>query len=45
MVVVDNVVDKVFSLVLSTPLAIYFFSTFNYFTLSSLYVLLNIPIP
>lgn len=34
-----------FSIIFSTPLAIYFFSIFNYFTLSSLYVFLNIQIP
>lgn len=43
--VVNVVIEKSFSVIFSTPLAIYFFSVFNYFTLSSLYVLLNIRIP
>lgn len=34
-----------FSIIFSTPLAIYFFSIFNYFTLSSLYVYLDIRTP
>lgn len=41
----SKIVDSIFSVIFSTPLAIYFFSIFNYFTLSSLYVLLNISIP
>lgn len=43
--VVDDIVDNVFSVVFSTPIAIYFLTTFNYFTLCSFYVLLNMAIP
>jgi len=31
--------------VFSTPVTVFFLSTFNYFTLSSLYILLNIKLP
>ena len=31
--------------VLSTPLAIYFIGFINFFSLSSLYILINFPIP
>jgi hypothetical protein len=43
--VVSSIVDKTFSVIFSSPLAIYFFSIFNYFTFLSLYVLLNMKIP
>ena len=42
---VSSLVDNSFSILFSTPLAAFFLRLFNYFTLNSLYVLLNIPIP
>ena len=39
------VVENSFSFIFSTPLAAFFLSLLNYFTLSSLYVLLDIRIP
>ena len=42
---VGSVVESSFSLIFSSPLAAFFLSLLNYFTLSSMYVLLNIRIP
>ena len=42
---VNVVVENTFSILFSTPLAIFFISLFNYFNLASIYVLLDIPIP
>ena len=47
-----NILDKIMNImqnftlfILSTPLAIYFIGFINFFTLSSLYILINFPIP
>lgn len=37
--------NTITTVVSSVPLSVYFLSFVNYFTLSSLYVLLNFPIP
>jgi len=41
----DTIIDNSFTFVFSSPLALFFLSTFNYFNLSSLYILLNIRVP
>jgi hypothetical protein len=41
----SKAIETGFSILYSTPLTIAFLSTLNYFTLSSLYVLLNIRLP
>ena len=41
----NAVVENSFALIFSSPLAAFFLSLLNYFTLSSLYVLLNIRLP
>lgn len=38
-------IKTVFALTFSSPLAVFFLSLFNYFYLSSLYILLNLKIP
>lgn len=43
--VVDTVLQNSFSILFATPLVGFFFSIFNYFTLLSLYVLVDIRIP
>jgi hypothetical protein len=40
-----NVTNTINTIASSVPFSIYFLSFLNYFTLSSLYVLLNFPIP
>ena len=40
-----SIMQNVSLFILSTPLAIYFIGFINFFTLSSLYILLNFPIP
>lgn len=45
MLTVNEIVQSVFSVIFSSPLAVQFLSLFNYFMLSSLYVLLEIKIP
>ena len=42
---VSAMVENSFALIFSSPLAAFFLSLLNYFTLSSLYVLLNIRVP
>jgi hypothetical protein len=41
----NSIVEKGFSIIFSSPLAAYFLSLFNYFTLSTLYVIVNIRLP
>jgi len=41
----NSAVQDTFSVIFSTPLAGVFMSLFSYFTLSSIYVLLNMTIP
>lgn len=41
----NQIIEKVFSILFSSPLTAYFLSLFNYFTLSSYYVLVNIKVP
>ena len=40
-----NITNLIATFAVSTPVSIYFLSFINYFSLSSLYVLLNFPIP
>ena len=40
-----SIMQNITLFILSTPLAIYFIGFINFFTLSSLYILLNFPIP
>ena len=40
-----NITNYIATFAYSTPVSIYFLGFINYFTLSSLYVLLNFPIP
>lgn len=42
---INAAVQDTFSVIFSTPLAGFFLSLFSYFTLSSLYILLNVDIP
>jgi hypothetical protein len=45
MTTVNVIIENSFSLLFSSPLALLFLSTFNYFNLSSLYILLHIRVP
>jgi hypothetical protein len=42
---VNDVIEKMFTVIFSSPLALQFLSLFNYFMLCSLYVLINMKIP
>ena len=42
---ISFVVEKIFTVIFSTPLSIFYLSLFNYFTLMSLYVLLDVTLP
>ena len=42
---VNTAIDISFSFVFSSPLALFFLTTFNYFSLSSLYILLSVRVP
>ena len=44
-IVMTDIAYKFNMVVFSSPLASFFLSFFNYFTLNSLYVLLDIPLP
>lgn len=41
----NEIVEKIFAILFSSPFTAYFLSLFNYFTLSSYYVLVNIKVP
>lgn len=43
--VIHNSIEYSFSFIVSSPLAQFFLSTFNFFNLSSIYILLNIRVP